>query len=102
MNCSLSESVTSVKETDRTYFPPQKIFVVITRLERLKNKSKSLRTSVTQYFLQKPKKTHAYSIKAPTYHLENQVFLDFCNMPTSHSKCDPVGLANTREQWVGV
>lgn len=52
MNRSLSESV---KEDDGTYFPPQKIFVVITRLERLKNKSRSLRTSVTHDLLQKPK-----------------------------------------------
>lgn len=49
---SLSDSV---KEDDGTYFPPQKIFVVITRLERLKNKSRSLRTSVTHDLLQKPK-----------------------------------------------
>lgn len=27
----------SKKQPDETYFPPQKIFVVITRLERLKN-----------------------------------------------------------------
>lgn len=56
MNRSLSESVISVKQTDGTYFPPQKIFVVITRLERLKNKSRSLRTSVTRDLLHKPKK----------------------------------------------
>lgn len=60
MNCSLSESVISVKETDGTYFPPQKIFVVITRLERLRNKSRSLRTSVSRDLLQKPKKTYVY------------------------------------------
>ena len=37
----------SKKQSDETYFPPQKIFVVITRLERLKmeNKSTSVRTS---------------------------------------------------------
>lgn len=27
-------------------------------------------------------------IRAPTYHLGNQVFLDFVNMPTSHSESD--------------
>lgn len=55
MNRSLSESGISVKETDGTYFPPQKIFVVITRLERLKNKSRFLRTSVTHDLLRKRK-----------------------------------------------
>lgn len=40
-------SFESKKQSDETYFPPQKIFVVITRLERLKmeNESTSVRTS---------------------------------------------------------
>lgn len=61
MNRPSSGSMISVTETDGTYFPPQKIFVVITRLERLKNKSRSLRTSATHDLLQKPKKdTHVF------------------------------------------
>lgn len=56
MNRPSSGSMISVTETDGTYFPPQKIFVVITRLERLKNKSRSLRTSATHDLLRKPQK----------------------------------------------
>lgn len=35
-------SLESKKQLDETYFPPQKIFVVITRLERLKMGNESI------------------------------------------------------------
>lgn len=41
----LDTQAESKKHPDETYFPPQKIFVVITRLERLKMENES--TSVT-------------------------------------------------------
>lgn len=40
-------------------------------------------------------------MRAPTYHLGNQVFLDFVNMPTSHSECDRAGLGQHQgTAWV--
>lgn len=90
-----SESVISAKETDGTYFPPQKIFVVITRLERLKNKSTS------QYIgnrrsIPKTKKSERVSERLQVI-WEIEYFYLFFPFPHYHtcphpSECDCAGL----------